>query len=383
MDIRTMKAKRAILLDEAKTLGAGSLNDETRAKLDGLMKDATTLKSDIERAETLESELFSVVESEGTRAGKPEPVALNLKTKRGETPESVLAHYYRTGDGSRELRASNANDMTVGDATYAGYAVPTGHFQGIIAKRDQIALFGKLGVTNIPGKGTTVNVTYDNGSAELFVSTNEAAAFDVDAPIVGRHAFTLVKYTKKITLSEELMEDEDANLMAYVEQYVGRALGLTENSLLVTEALANGTSVNLANTAIATASDVNTLMYSLKGEYADGAQWLMTRATEGAYRALTGSAFLFVPTPQGSMNTLWGAPVQNSSAMPAIGSGNKSILFGNFAYVGRRSNGAMTVLRDPYSAAGTGQVNLHFSTRLVYKVLIAEAIRYGKHLTTT
>lgn len=384
MDTRTMKAKRAILLDEAKALQVQPLNDETRARFDNLMKEAEALKGDIARADALDAELFQAETPDEVRAGKGkiEVPALNLRTKPGETEASVLAHYLRTGDRSRELRA-NANDMTIADSTYAGYAVPTGHYQSIVEKRDQVALFGKLGVLNIPGKGTTVNVPFDNGTTNLFISTGETTAFDLDAPVIGQAAMTLVKYTKKVTISVELLEDEDAKLLNFLESYVGRALGLTENSLLVTEALANGTSNTLGATAAATAADVPTLMYSLKGEYGDNTAWIMARATEGSYRGLTSSTpFLFVPTPQGSMTTLWGSPVHNSASMPAIGSGNKSILFGNFSLMGRREGTGMQVLRDPYTGGGTGQLNIYYYVRLVYKVLVAEAIRYGKHTTT-
>lgn len=41
----------------------------------------------------------------------------------------------------------------------------------------------------------------------------------------------------------------------------------------------------------------------------------------------------------------------------------------------------MTFLRDPYSAAATGQVNLFYYFRVVFKVLLAEAVLYGKHPT--
>ena len=52
----------------------------------------------------------------------------------------------------------------------------------------------------IPGKGTTVNVPYDNETDGEFVSTGEGSGFDQDAPAIGQAAMTLVKYSKYITL---------------------------------------------------------------------------------------------------------------------------------------------------------------------------------------
>jgi HK97 family phage major capsid protein len=67
--------------------------------------------------------------------------------------------------------------------------------------------------------------------------------------------------------------------------------------------------------------------------------------------------------------------------MPDIGAGLKSLVFGNFGFVGMRLAPDMTVLRDPYSKAGNGQVVFHYYFRTVYKVLIAEALQYGTHPT--
>jgi phage head maturation protease len=124
-----------------------------------------------------------------------------LKTGLGDNEVKAYAHFLRTGD-SRALggamKASNDTDMNVGTSADGGYAVPTGHYNGIIARLDEAALYGKLGVMQIPGSGTTVNVPLDAEADGEFVSTAEAAAFDRDAPALGTAAMTLVKYTKKV-----------------------------------------------------------------------------------------------------------------------------------------------------------------------------------------
>jgi HK97 family phage major capsid protein len=389
MNKRELLQKRAALVDQAKAVAAGEQTAETRATFDALMKQAEDLKADIARAETLESAQADLAQSEATVAAKPEvrevqgAPAVN-KTKPGDSESRALAHYIRTGDLSRELRASNDTDMNIGTSADGGYAVPVGHYQGIIAKRNESMLSDRLGVLPIPGKGTTVNVTTDNGTTNEFVATNEVAAFDRDAPALGRVQMTLVKYTKKIQLSAEVLRDEDSNLLNFLNTYVGNAMAITHNKLLFTEVLANGTSVTLGAAAAASAGDIPTIVYSLKSEYADRAKWVFKRANEGAYRALTGNNWQFVATPPGSIaaTTLWGFPVFNSEqAIAAIGAGNKSSVFGDFSYVGFREGNGFQILRDPYSAAGTGQVNLFYYFDAVYKVLQAEAVLYGKHPT--
>ncbi len=380
-DIRELMTKRAAVLDEARgLLGQGDkLDAAARAKFDGLMTQAAEWKETIDRYNVLATELSDLEESDGVRSRTFEAPALN-KTPRGDSELKAFYHYMRTGDRSRELRASNDTDMNIGTAADGGVAVPTMLLNRIIAKRNEIMLADQLGVQRIPfGRGTTFDVAVDNGTANEFVSTNEANDNDRDAPVLAKKTLTLVKYTKRVELSDELMQDEDAGLTDYLANYIGRAYGKTHNSLLVAEALASGTTNALAAAAAATASDIPKLVYALPDGYQDNPVWLMRRATEGAYRALTGNNWQFVPTPAGPQNTLWAYPIFNSSYVEAIATTKKSLIFGNFSLMLLRESPGLTVLRDPYSSAKKGQVFLHYAFRAVYKLAVAEAIQYGTH----
>lgn len=398
MNAQELKQQRAALISQAREVlqkadvEKRSATPEELKSVDDLQVKIDAMAGDVARLEKLEAserELGTVAERRSAQDpafGAP----TMLKIKRGDTEERALAHYVRTGDAQAlgELR-QNANDMTIADNTYAGYAVPTGHYNNIIARRDVGMLARVLGCMPIPGKGTTVNVPTDNAATTLFVSTNETGAFDLDAPVLGQAAMTLVKYTKKIQLSVELLRDEDSKLMTFLENWVARSMALTHNSLLVTAAAAGGTSVTLGAVAAATAGDPQDLVYSVKAEYLDSGAFLMARATESKYRKLSGSDWQYAPAfsntgnvaRPGGIGTLWNFPVYNSASVAAIGSGNKSSIFGNFGFVGLREGDGFTFLRDPYGAAGTGQVNLYYYFDAVYKVLNSEAIVYGTHPT--
>ena len=372
--------KRAATEEELKSV------DELQARVDGMAVDVTRL----EKLEQAERDLGTI----GDRRSAQDP-AINaptiLRIPRGDTEARALSHYIRTGDAGAmtdwQMR-QNANDMTIGDNTYAGYAVPTGHYSEIIARRDTGMLANLLGCRKIPGKGTTVNVPLDGAATTLFVSTSETGAFDLDAPVLGQAAMTLVKYTKKLTLSVELLRDEDSKLMAFIAEWIGRSMALTHNGLLVTEASANGTSVTLGAVTGATAGDIQGMVYSVKAEYLDSAAWLMKRATEAGYRKLAGTDWQYAPqfsnlglNVVGGRGTFWNYPVYGCESVAAATSGLKSMLFGNWSFVGLREGDGFTFLRDPYGAANTGQVNLYYYFDAVYKVLQGEAIVYGKHPT--
>ena len=55
-----------------------------------------------------------------------------------------------------------------------------------------------------------------------------------DQPVFGKVTYSLTKYGLRIPISNELMRDEAANLMAYLSRWFAKKLVLTENSLLIT-----------------------------------------------------------------------------------------------------------------------------------------------------
>lgn len=394
MNLAELRNKRKRLLDQARALSdkAGaenrSLTDDEGVQFDDLMKQAAALKVEIERGERLE-------EAEG--ASKPGAASRGADTRQrartADNPAAITARYIRTGDpyAGREMndaaieeqRASNNTGMNITTPADGGYAVPTGHYQGIIARRDEAMLATRLGVMDIPGQGTTVNVPLDAEADGEFVQTGEqndanTTNFDRDAPATGVAAMTLVKYSKKLEITHELLEDEDSRLMSFIEGWIGRGMAKTHNQLLLTEVLANGTAALTLDAAAAIgAAEVPELVYLLPEEYEDGAAWVMRRATAGRIRGLVGDNFQFAPTPGGARRELWGFPQYTSQYAGGVQASGKSLVFGNFSFVGKREAPSLTLLNDPYTV--DGKILLKYYFRAVYKVLQAEAIVVATH----
>jgi len=313
---------------------------------------------------------------------------------RGDSFAKAAAAWVRTGqpaDGllvegaALELKASNPVDMVIGTDTAGGYAAPDDFLGEIIAKRGEALLATKLGVRRIPGSGTTVLVPIDaNTSGGDFVSTAEGAAYDKDTPGLAQKSMTLGKYTKQIPLSQELLADEDARLMSFLTDFIARGMANTHNNLLLTEVATNGTSFKTfaSNSAIA-AGELQDIVYNdtVANYLDDGGSvgWVMRSSTYGDVISLQGNPFIYDFTPQGGNRNLVGYPVAFSSKSAAVGSSAKSVYFGNWYFVGWREAPGITIVRDPYSNASTGMVNLWVYFRTVYTVLIADAIGYGVH----
>lgn len=363
----------------------GELSEENQAKWDALVSKGDEYRAELTRLETRDSQLRSMGVSVGETAGRPgtgAPMVNHLPL--GDSEERALAHFVRTGDGGgvREQRASNAVNMTIGTDAAGGYAVPTGHYQGIIARRDESMLATQLGVTRIPGKGTTVNVPVDGEADGEFVVTGEGSNHDQDSPNLDNAAMTLLRYTKKVYLTHELMEDEDSRLLDFLANFVGRGMAKTHNNLLLTAVGTNGTAFDTfaSNSAIAVGEPENLVSNDDLSNYLDDAGsvgWVMRSTTHWAIKSLTGNGRVYAADPGGQQMQLLGYPVRYSNKAATIGAAAKSVYFGNWSYVGYREAPGFTLLRDPFS--WDGGVILKYQFRTVYKVLQAEAIGYGVH----
>ena len=412
MNVRELRARREEILGQARTLVEAAevadrdLNTDEQRQYDQAVADADALEKRIARQEAMPE----------AQPPKRNQGPTHLKTGLGDSEERALANYFRTGDtgavrdlmnvekddegGQRsykpevELRVSNrmekratAEVMNVAADADGKSAVPTGFVNQIAARRAEVALMGRLGCQPVPGVGTTVNYPYENADAVVFGTASEQVdalsnTYEQDRPTLATKAFTLVKKTKKIILTEELLDDEDANVLGFIADHIGRAQGLTLNTAMLVEAAATGTSVALGAAAAATAGDPeklafhNTIGYYLE----DGGSiaWVMRPPTYGAVLNLTGSARLYAPTAMGNgEQNILGYPVFYSSAAAAIAASAKSQYFGNWRFMGYRLDPSMRFIRDPYTTDGV--VYLKYSFRIVFGQLIAGAIGYGAH----
>jgi HK97 family phage major capsid protein len=243
-ELRQERAEKIAGMTRLNVAAEGEERDLTEAEkveYDGLKTAAALLAERIARLEEAQELEAEAQRSQGTKAQgetRGKAPAYN-KMRLGEQSEDAgdSRSYIRTGD-SRDLREWRAaNDTIANEAAAADglNAVPTGHYRQIIARRDEDMLSKQLGVMNIPGKGLTVNVPVDGEADLAFAATLEqiddySKVYERDWPALGTVAMTLVKYTKKIALTEELLEDEDSNLLAFVSNFVGRSMAMTHNS---------------------------------------------------------------------------------------------------------------------------------------------------------
>lgn len=385
---RAAAVARADGLVETAAAEERDLTLEEQGQIDAALEEAENFRGQIERMEKLEAQKAQLAASAGRRAAPAKAPAV-LVIPRGDSETRAWAHWVRTGDdgGIRELRASNDTTMNITTSADGGYAVPTGHYQGIIARRDEMMLATALGLRQIPGKGTTVNIPVDGEDDGEFVSTAESNAYDRDAPAIGQVQSTLVKYTKKVDLTVELLNDEDSAILAFLDDFVGRGMAKTHNSLLLTEVAANGTALKtFASATVIAVDELEPIVYSdAISNYLDDSRsvaWVMQAAVYGEILLLDDTSIRrYGQNALGGVMgpDLLGFPVKFSAKSGATAASTKSVYFGNWNYVGYREAPGITVIRDPYSRAAYGEVIFHYMFRCDYNVLQAEAIGYGVH----
>lgn len=406
----TWKQRQAEIKNELHALNESAANEERsfdateQAKWDDLTGEAQRLANQIERYDLLGSMPDAEPNKPESRGMHSEPAIPAYHSRPAkDTSESIFCRYLRSGDpgAQRELgaaveaeyRASNDTTMNITTAADGGDLVPTGHYQGIIAKARPTDLSSQLGLMDIPGRGTAVDVPVDNEADDgQFVATNESGEFDRDAPAVTKVTMTLVMYTKRVDLTYQILQDEDSRLMAFLENYIGKGYAATLNALMFAEALADGTAGLTLDSATAVgAAEVPELLYKLSAEYASGSSvaWTMERATEGYLRGLFGtSQFSFGSQAgpasgngTGVQSTLWGIPLYSNVNMGSLAASGKSLMIANWNYMAKRIDPAMTLIRDPYTRSSYGEVRLNYHFRADFEVLQAAAFQYATHPT--
>lgn len=410
MNPRELRQMRATILDEAEALNLSveeevrDFTDEEQAEYDGLIKQADKLEKRYNRMEKL-------AEMRAKQADKPERrtgPALRLNGITEDNESNALNAFIRFGDmggvrhmqsdgvrvGNRptdqviELRASNDTTMNITTDADGGYIDFSDHYQGIVARRDEMSLIDTLGVRRFTGTGSVFDVPVDNEADGEFVSTAESIAYDRDAPALNKVSLTLVKYTKKVDLTIELLQDEDANLMEFLNDFIGRGMAKTHNNLLLTEVAANGgTLKTFASATVIAVDELEDILYNDNlWAYLDmgTAAWVMRPTVHGEIVKLDDSSYrryaANAPNSQVAIGApLLGFPVYYSLKAGATAASTKSVYFGDWSYVGLYESPAFTLIRDPYTRSSYGEVILNYMFRADYGVLQSEAIGFGVH----
>ena len=395
---RELRAERASKLDKAKSLidqAEGERRDLTTfedAEYRSLLSEADRLHIEARKLESIPADLLAQngrgssgpYFHQGQHLGISNEVrALASFVKYGDH-QSVDAKLDEEGwNTTINLPVgyeARANDTTWNETTAADglNVVPVGLAGFIATRRNGVRISDKLGVRPIIGVGKKVYVGTEDADPNVLATTAEQSdahnvPYERDAATLGAKAFTLVKKTKKLEVTEGLPDDEAAQLMNFIGDHIGRAIGLTHNAMLVAEVVADGTSLATFASASTIAagepeklSEHDTLSYYLDEPAKTG--WVMRPSTLRVIRGITGNSRLYADENLGSSGPmLLDYQVVRSNAVSAIGASTKSVLFANRYYMGLRESPVLKIIRDEVST--NGLVTRKYSFRAAYGLL--------------
>ena len=325
--------------------------------------------------------------------GNPDPYRAFAKWAKGGSAKGIGALGGRLVN-ENELYFEGNTKAALQEASGEGAElVPDDFFPNIIAKRDQGSIARRAGTRVLQTSRDIVNIPVENASMSNFAVTAEEAPYTQNEPTFATVAVTVYKFTKLIKISEELLEDEAANLDSFLTDAIGRSWALTENEYVIAgtgsgqpQGLLAGGSVGytFADTNSIAATEIPSLYWSLGDPYHDGAVWIMKGATAGHLQSLTGNNFQLVPTPYMPTQmtgdipmNLWGKPVFISDSVPAVLDNLKSVIFANMNYYSLVERRGLTISRNPYLYQANGQVGIFCSVRFGGAVLQSEAVKWG------
>jgi HK97 family phage major capsid protein len=286
--------------------------------------------------------------------------------RRGEaTQEDRLLAFLR-GEGGRsfdiEPTPEEARSLTKGTPSAGGNLVPTSFWDMLwvhLVYSSAIRRAGATVLTTPGGENLQVPKTTAHSAAAI---VGEGAPIGANEPAFGQVTMGAFKYAYLVQVARELLDDENAGVLAYLASDVGRALGDASGAHFVTGTGSGQptgllTVTTLGKTAAAanavTFDEIIDLFFSVIPGYRANGSFLMTDSTLGAVRKLkdNNGAYIWSPGPTvGAPDTILGRPVFSDPNVAAIATGAKTIAFGDLSrYLIRQVGGVRFERSDDFA----------------------------------
>ena len=236
-----------------------------------------------------------------------------------------------------------------------------------------------------PGLYTVLNTASGNDikvprqtAFSAATATAEGAQFAVSNPTGESFLLKSQKVGVLLKVSSELITDNEVNLVEYLGRQAGEAVGYKVNELLavgtgtvqpqgIFTAAGSGVTGGTAVSGAFTADNLIDLLHSVDSAVAarPATALQMNRATLGAVRKLKDgdNRYLFEYGAAGEPRILGERIVENPFA-PAIGTSNKSVIYGDMSSYHLRQVGGIEVARSDDFAFDTDEIVFRVSMRV-------------------
>lgn len=370
--------------DDANAIVTKAL-DDLRTTVDDRLKAVETKQVDADKVTKRLDAIELKVNRPGGQGGKSEDERAALEKK-------AFVTFIRKG--REALGADEIKALQVTPDTQGGYLAPPDFSREVdknVVQFSPIRQAARVGSTAsgsvIIPRRTGRPTTYWVGETETRTGT-EGSYGQVEIPIDEMACY--------VDVSNKLLEDAAIDVAAEVAFDLAEEFGRAEG-----EAFISGNGVKkplgiLSDTTISytPGTDASTikidgmidLFYALAPFYRQRGVWMCNGKTLAILRKLKDGQGQYLWQPAitaGQPETILGRPVVEAVDMPDVAGNAFPVLFGDFASAFRIYDRiALSLLRDPYSLATTGQTRFHARRRVGAGVVRSEAIRKLKIATS-
>jgi HK97 family phage major capsid protein len=332
------------VLDDAEK--RGGLTAEDSQKIDRIEADIAQRDAAIATAQKVAQRSAEAAEAAGSFA--PEIASVNTDA---DILRSIARGEVRSHEFAREARAAlTPSSNTVGQSFY-----------------DQV-----FQIATLVGPMLQTSEVFNTASGEALVlptvtaisSSGSVAAGGTVAesnPTFSSITLNAYKYGAIVNVANELVTDAGFNITGYIAQQLGTSLGVQTNTVLTNTLVGAAGSVVTGGTGVsgaATYENLIDLVYGIEAgaRVLNGLGFMMAKSGIAAARKLKDGAGNYIwldNAVNGQPAQLLGYPVYENPAIPAVGTGAKSVLFGHLPSFKARVAGGVQVAQSADFAFNT------------------------------
>jgi HK97 family phage major capsid protein len=335
-DLRQAAWHEAKHLLEAAAAENRDLNAEEQEKYDRISGELDSRAAIIEQ-----------LKADEERAARLDAVAAEIRTDEEPAGDDTEVEAIRAlARGEIRSYTIEKRDIT---KTSTGAPLPVSLFDEIIMRARLVGPMldpTVVRVLNTAG-GEQFNVPRLSTYSSSSTVTPEAGIMSESDPTMGAMvALGAYKYGFLIQVSREMLEDSGVDLLGFIAEEVGNAVGYNVNNALtngtgtvqpqgIVTAAGSGVTGGTGVSGAFTADNLIDLFYSLDGaaRLLPGVGFMCNGASIGKMRALKDTAgnYVFSPSMDGNQrDLLLGRPVIENPHVPSAGTAAKSVLAGHF-----------------------------------------------------
>ena len=357
------------------------------------------IEADLDRFETVNQKLVSAEAKSEQMSEALANIETMLKRPTAQVKHDDVDFAVKAWDkwlrkGDQGLDEMEAKALTVGTAATAGNLAPAEYVNEIIKIIEEFSPVRSVArVRQTTNKEIEVPQKTANFAAAWTAeggSRTETTGYTTALNTIPTHELYAL-----VDISSQLLEDSAFDMEAEMNLEFSEQFAKAEGAAFISgngtnkpTGITNGSTVGSTAAAAAAAiatDDLINLMHDIKTPYMSGATFMFNRQTLGEIRKLKDTAGQYIfqtgfSGQAGVPNSILGSPYVEAPDVADIAADAKSVIYGDF----RRGymivdRVALSVLRDPYSQASSGNVRYIARRRVGGEVVLAEAMRVLTH----